>query len=201
MKLLFAGPSPYVRKVNMTAEVKGLTSQIELVAPDAPGSEALRAQNPLGKIPVLLRDDGPAIFDSHVICEYLDSLNANHPLFPSQGPARWATLTMAAMADGMLDAALLLVYEGRYRPENMRVDAWVEMQQKKIDTALAFLESSPPVWSSNPDYGYLTLAAVLGYLDLRHGGRWRAEHPNMVAWLDAFSDAVPAFGKTMPADP
>ena len=73
MKLLFAGLSPYVRKVNMTAEVKGLSSEIELVASDAPGSDALRAQNPLGKIPVLLRDDGPAIFDSHVICEYLDS--------------------------------------------------------------------------------------------------------------------------------
>jgi len=200
MKLLFAGPSPYVRKVNMTAEVKGLSSEIELVASDAPGSDALRAQNPLGKIPVLLRDDGPAIFDSHVICEYLDSLNPNHPLFPREGAARWATLTMAAMADGMLDAALLLVYEGRYRPESMRVDAWVEMQQKKIDTALALLESSPPAWSSNPDYGHLTIAAALGYLDFRHGGRWREGHPNMVAWLDAFADAVPAFGMTMPAD-
>ena len=105
---------------------------------------------------------------------------------------------MAAMADGMLDAALLLVYEGRYRPESMRVDAWVEMQQKKIDTALA-LESSPPAWSTNPDYGHLTIAAALGYLifAMADGGV-----KDIQTWSHGLTlaDAVPAFGMTMPAD-
>ncbi|MEM8971512.1 MAG: glutathione S-transferase family protein [Pseudomonadota bacterium] len=198
MKLLAAGASPYVRKVRMTAKLKGLDSHIELISPDHASIEEFRAQNPLAKIPILLTEKDGAIYDSHVICEYLDSQVALPVLFPGDGQARWQMLTRAAMADGVLDAALLLVYEGRYRPEEMRVQAWVDMQQAKIDTAIAQLEAAPPEWGANPDYSHITIAAALGYLDFRHGGKWRANNPNMVAWLDKFAEAFPAYGETAP---
>lgn len=198
MKLLTAGPSPYVRKVRMTAKLKGLDGQISLIAPDAADIDALRGRNPLGKVPILLLDDGGAIYDSHVICEYLDAQVASPVLFPGDGEARWRTLTLAAMGDGMLDAALLLVYEKRYRPEDKWVQSWVDMQHAKIDTALAVLEAAPPEWQLNPDYGHVTIAAALGYLDFRHEGKWRANNPKMVDWLDRFAAAVPAFEETTP---
>lgn len=201
MKLLSAGPSPYVRKVRMTAAMKGVADQIEVVSKEDPQLDALRARNPLAKIPVLFTGDGDEpMFDSHVICEYLDSLHDDPVLFPRSGAGRWRTLTMAAMADGVLDAALLLVYEGRYRPEAMRVESWVDMQQAKIDTAVATLEAAPPKWQGHPDYGHITVAAALGYLDFRHRGAWRQQAPKMVAWLDRFAVAVPAFAETTPKD-
>lgn len=200
MKLLSAGPSPYVRKVCITAGMKGLAGQIDVVSRDDPQNAELRERNPLGKIPILFTDAGESIFDSQVICEYLDSMNEDPVLFPRSGDARWRTLTLAAMADGMLDAALLLVYEGRYRDEGMRVQSWVDMQQAKIDAALAKLEASPPDWQAHPDYGHITVAAALGYLDFRHGGAWRANCPNMVEWVGRFSAAVPAFEETTPKD-
>lgn len=200
MKLLAAGPSPYVRKARMTAQIKGLGARVELVSRDAADLAELRARNPLAKIPVLFTDDGAVIYDSHVICEYLDSLAPNPVLFPRDGAARWRTLTLAALGDGMLDAALLLVYEGRYRSQEMRVQTWVDMQQAKIDTALDVLESAPPSWNGHPDYGHLSVAAALGYLDFRLAGRWRDKHPGMVAWLARFASAVPAFGDTTPQD-
>jgi glutathione S-transferase len=200
MKLLAAGASPYVRKARLTAALKGIGDRLDLVARDAPDIAELRARNPLSKIPILLLDDGQAIYDSHVICEYLDSLTPDPALFPREGAARWQTLTLASMADGILDAALLLVYEGRYRPEDMRVQAWVDMQNAKIDTALDVLEAAPPQWSSHPDYGHITVASALGYLDFRHEGRWRAGRPAMVAWLERFAGAVPAFAETAPSE-
>lgn len=198
MKLLAAGASPYVRKARLTAALKGIDDQLEMVSPDAPEISALRARNPLSKIPILLLDNGQAIYDSHVICEYLDSIAPSPILFPREGAARWQTLTLASLADGMLDAALLLVYEGRYRPKGMRVQGWVDMQNAKIDTALDFLEAAPPQWAAHPDYGHITVAAALGYLDFRHEGRWRAAHPAMVEWLKCFESAVPAFAETAP---
>lgn len=200
MKLMSSPLSPYGRKVKIAAAMKGLTDRIEILVTDTnKGDEALNKLNPLGKIPCLITDEGEAVFDSHVICEYLDTLSASPVLFSKGGAERWRTLTLGALADGILDAALLLVYEGRFRPENMRVQAWVDRQQAKVDRALAQLEASPPRWRSSPDYGHLTLACALGYLDFRHGGKWRAGHPNLVKWLDAFAAAVPAFEATRPA--
>lgn len=199
MKLLSSPMSPYVRKVRMTASMKGLDDRIEHRPADTnAGDDALNKLNPLGKIPCLITDQGDALFDSHVICEYLDSLTPTPVLFPKSGPERWRTLTLGGLGDGILDAALLLVYEGRFRPENMKVQAWVDRQQNKVDRALAQLEAAPPAWSGNPDYGHMTLAAALGYLDFRHGGKWRAGHPKLVKWLDSFAAAVPAFEATRP---
>jgi glutathione S-transferase len=143
-------------------------------------------------------DGDTAIFDSHVICEYLDSLAASPVLFPKGGVERIRTLTLGALGDGILDAALLLVYEKRFRPEDKWHAPWQERQQGKIDRALDFLERKLPVWKEVPDYGHLTLACALGYLDFRHEGKWRARHPGLVAWLDAFAEAVPAFAETQP---
>lgn len=133
-----------------------------------------------------------------MICEYLDSLKAAPQMFPVSGPERWRTLTLGALADGILDAALLLVYEKRFRPEDKHVQGWIERQQSKIDRALDQLELAPPAWGASPDYGHMSLAAALGYLDFRHEGKWRAKHPKLVAWLDRFAKAVPAFEATRP---
>ena len=200
MKLFYSQASPFVRKVALVAAMRGLDGQIENVKTDATkGDAALNQANPLGKLPCLVAN-GEAIHDSHVICEYLDAIGTSGaPLFPPSGPARWRTLTLAALGDGILDAALLCVYERRYRPENMVVQSWLDRQWGKINTALAALEKSPPAWSGSPDYGHVTLACALGYLDFRHGGSWRAAHPNLVAWLDRFATAAPAFKASTPA--
>jgi glutathione S-transferase len=199
LKLLTADPSPYGRKVKMTLKIKGLYDQTELVQVNSNAGDAvLDKANPLAKVPALITADGLTVYDSKVICEYLDSIGTGPVLFPKEGRARWETLTMGALGDGILDAALLLVYEGRFRPENMRVDAWCDRQWKKINQALAYLEANPPVWAAHPHYGHLVVAAGLGYLDLRHGGRWRETHPKLVKWLDQFAAAVPAFEATKP---
>ena len=120
MKLLSSPLSPYGRKVKMTLQIKGLEDKVEIVAADTnPGDNVeINSANPLGKIPALVVDGKTAIFDSHVICEYLDSLAPSPVLFPKSGPERWKTLVLGSLADGILDAALLLVYEKRFRPED-----------------------------------------------------------------------------------
>ncbi len=199
MKLLSSPASPFGRKVKMTIWMKNLKDKVEITTVDATkGDASLNAANPMGRIPVLMTSDGVAIHDSHVICEYLDSVGTGPALFPASGAARWDTLTRASLADGITEAALLKVYEGRYRPENMKVQSWLDRLDAKIDTSLAMLEAAPPKWSAAPDYGHLTLAAALGYLDFRHGGAWRAGHPKMVAWLDGFAGAVPGYDASKP---
>ena len=200
MKLLSSPASPFGRKVKIAAGMKGVLGKIEIMPADTnAGDENLNRQNPLGKIPCLVLDSGEALYDSPVICEYFDTLAPDPVLFPKSGTARFKTLTLGALGDGILDAALLLVYEKRFRPENLRVEAWVNRQQSKIDRALAQLEKAPPAWDKAPDYGHLTLAcALLGYLDFRHEGKWRAKHPKLIAWLDKFDKAVPDFAKTTP---
>lgn len=200
MRLISHPFSPYGRKVKITTLMKGVDGDITLEQADTnkPVNEELRAQNPLSKIPVLITDTGMQIYDSPVICEYLDSLKPTPALFPKAGAERWATLTRGALGDGIIDAALTMVYERRFRPEDKVVQVWLDRQQVKIDGALAVLEKAPPTWGGNPDYGHLTVAVALGYLDFRHEGKWRAQHPKMVTWLDTFAAAVPAFGKTKP---
>lgn len=200
MKLMSSPASPYGRKVKMTAISKGLMGRISVEKAETaiPGNEALKAANPLAKIPALILDDGTTLYDSHVICEYLDSLTPSPKLFPAAGAERFNTLTLGALGDGILDAALLLVYEKRYRPEDKWVQSWVDRQQAKIDESLDHLEKNPPDFGKSPDYGHYTIAAALGYLDFRHEGKWRAKRPKLVKWLERFAAAVPAYGQTMP---
>jgi glutathione S-transferase len=199
MKLLSSPASPFGRKVNLVIALKNLKEQVEIVPVDATkGDATLNAANPLGRIPALVIAGGDALHDSHVMCEYLDTIGTGPVLVPRAGPERWRTLTMASLGDGLIEQALLQVYEGRYRPEDMRVQSWLDRLQTKIDRALAMLEAAPPAWGAHPDYGHLTVAVALGYLDFRHAGRWRAVHPRMVDWLARFADTVPAYAASAP---
>lgn len=195
MKVLSSPASPFGRKVKITAKLKGLYDRITF---ETVSATDVGDTNPLSKIPALITDDGMAIYDSPVICEYLDAQVASPVLFPGEGAKRWQALTLGALGDGIIDAAIMLVYESRHRPAEMRVESWCQMQQKKIDQALDHLEATPPDMGNQPDYGHVTLAVALAYLDFRHEGKWRAGHPKMVAWLNAFDAAVPAFKETAP---
>ena len=206
MRLLSAPASPFGRKVKIVAHLKGLDDRIAIEATDTrdPSNLTLREANPLGKIPVLILDDGTTIYDSHVICEFLDSLVPTTVLFPPSGRARAMALTRAALADGIMEARVLMVYEERFRDPPERSAAWVSRQQSKSDAGLAALERAAAEgdldWSSHsgahPTYDHVAIACALGYLDLRFPGSWRDRHPHLVAWLDRFSAAVPSFEKT-----
>ena len=200
MMILYGSPAaPFVRKARMAAAITGVGNDIDLqeVVP-ADNDAKLNAANPLGKIPALVLEDGGVVFDSPVICEYLDGLAAAPILFPAAGRARFEVLTRGALADGMLEAGVLIVYEGRFRPESHRVQAWVDYQQAKIDRGLAHLEGELAGTDPVLDYGTLCVAIALGYLDFRQDGQWRTGHPNLVAWLDAFAAAAPSFAETRP---
>src|SRR5207247_24665 len=161
-------------------------------------ADPIRKQNPLGKVPVLILDDGSAIFDSPVILEYLDVLAGGGKIIPKEPKARFDALRLEALADGILDASILLVYEGRFRPPDKHVQKWIDMQAGKVTRGLAALEAAPPGLDAMPNVGQITLACVLGYRDFRFEGKWRKDHPRLVAWLDAFITKVPAFAATMP---
>jgi glutathione S-transferase len=193
-------PSPFGRKVRIAIEVAGLADRVTLVPADTGNpDDSLRQQNPLGKVPTLVTEDGEALFDSPVILEHLNDI-AQHPGLVPQGPTRIAALRQQALGDGMLDACILQVYEARFRPAEHHVQSWLDYQCEKVTRALVFAERhyATPM-SATPHVGEITLACALGYLDLRFKGTWRAEHPRLVMWLDDFAARVPAFAATAPA--
>lgn len=201
MKLLHSPTSPYVRKVLMLLHETGLTDKVavETVA-STPIAEnpTLTAANPLGRIPCLLRDDGPALFDSRVICQYLDSLHGGRTFYPA-APALWTTLTLEALADGMLDSAVSGMYERRLRPADMQFAPWIDAQRGKVVRALDALET---LWTAHlegpPDAGALAVAATLGYLDLRYGDlNWRDARPKLAAWHARVAER-PSYAATAP---
>lgn len=191
--------SPFGRKVKLAAAILGLSDRIEIVPADTNDpTDDLRIQNPLGKIPVLVTDSGEPLYDSRVILEYLDGLAGGGRLFPA-GEARIPALRLQALADGVMDAAILQVYETRWRDEERREPKWLAYQAEKVSRALAVLEAEADALGDRLDVGTITVACMLGYLDFRFGGAWRADHPRLVAWLDGFSARVPAFEKTRPS--
>jgi glutathione S-transferase len=191
--------SPFVRKVRIAAAVLGLTDRIYVQSVDLndPG-DSIRRQNPLGKFPALVLEDGTVVYDSRVILEYFDALAGGGRIIPREGPERFAALRLQALCDGVLDASVLIVYEERYRPADKRVPSWVDRQAGKVARGLAALEAAPPALTPVPDIGQIALACVLGYRDLRFGGTWRKEFPKLVSWLDRFAAQVPAYGATNP---
>jgi glutathione S-transferase len=190
-------PSPFGRKIKIAASLLGLSDQIKIETTDTNDpSDSIRKQNPLGKIPALILDDGSALFDSPVILEYLDAFAGGGKIIPREGKARWNVLRLHAIADGIMDAALLQVYEKRFRPEEHWVAKWTDYQAEKVTRTLDALEAAPPALTPMPDIGQIGLACALGYLDLRFEGKWRAKYPKLVAWLDDFAAKVPAFEKT-----
>jgi len=191
--------SPFGRKARIATSVLGLDDKIKVEpASTQDDSDPLMQQNPLGKVPVLILDDGSTLFDSPVLLEYLDVLAGGGRILPKDNKARFEALRLQALADGILDAGILIVYEGRYRPPEMAVKGWLDRQSGKIARALAALEQSPPARDFPPNVGQITVACALGYLDFRFKGEWRKSHPRLVAWLDNFSARVPAFAATVP---
>jgi glutathione S-transferase len=198
MKLYFSPTSPFSRKARIVAALVGLDDKIELVRADTNNPlDALRAKNPLGKIPTLERDDGVCVYDSPVICAFLDEIAGGGKVIPAEREARFAALTLEALADGIADAAILQIYEKRMRAENEYSENWIAHQRGKVERAMAALEAAPPAAGATT-IGAIALACALGYLDLRFDGSWRAGHPRLLAWLDSFEAAVPAFGSTRP---
>lgn len=187
MKLFYSSHSPFVRKVRVTAMVLGLDDQIELVdSPTTPieTDPGVAAANPLGKIPALITDDGDTLFDSRVICEYLIALAGNETLLPPPGPDRWVVLRQQALADGMMEAAILRRYEGFLRPEDKRWADWDAAQKRKIDNALDAFEDSVDDLKG-PTIGMIAAACALGYLDLRFADDdWRRGHPRLAEWYE-----------------
>jgi glutathione S-transferase len=195
MILRSSPPSPFGRKIKIAASLTGAKDKIDVIFADTNDpTEVLRSQNPLGKIPVLILEDGTTLYDSRVILEYLDWLAGGDVLIPAEPKARFATLTRAALADGILDAAILLIYEERFRAPEQRSTKWTDYQAEKIARGLEIVEAAPP--TGRRDVAHIGLACALGYLDLRFSGKWRESHKTLVAWLAAFEAEVPAFDAT-----
>ncbi|HZD92029.1 MAG TPA: glutathione S-transferase family protein [Pseudolabrys sp.] len=201
MMILRSSPSsPFARKVRIAAAVLGLAGKIDVRETDLNDpADSIRAENPLGKIPALVMEDGETWYDSRVILNVLDHLAGGGGIVPREPMARFAAERLQALCDGAMDASVLVVYESRYRPADKRVEPWVERQAEKVARALAALEVAPPKLTEPADVGQIALACLLGYRDLRFGGDWRSGHPKLVAWLDAFAAKVPAFAETKAA--
>lgn len=200
LTLYFSPTSPYVRKVMILLHEAEQADAVALVPAQGTPLDSTRmplAQNPLGKVPVLERSDGPALYDSRVICRYLDG-RFGMGLYP-EGDRLWAALTLEALADGVLDAALAMTYENRLRPEAHRSPEIVEAYWVKIARTVQALEDR---WMADLS-GRITIAqiavvAALGYLDLRHDARaWRSSAPHLAAWFTVFSDR-PSYQATLP---
>lgn len=183
MKLRHAAASPFVRKVMVVAHELGLAGGLELVPANVSPvrtNAALAAENPLMKVPSLVADDGRVLFDSPVICEYLDDLAGGGILFPAAGPDRWTALRRQALGDGVLDALVLCRYES-LRPEEKRWSGWTEGQQAKARQGLAAAAAEDLAGFST--IGHIAIACMLGYLDFRFPeDEWRRRHAQLDAW-------------------
>ena len=188
MKLRVNKASPFARKARILARETGLTGRIEeietTVSPVA-ANEDLARDNPLIKIPALVTDNGETLYDSGVICEYLDTLHQGRKFFPAAGAQRFAALRRHALTDGILEAAVLCRYELAVRPEALRWNDWIEGQKRKIFGGLAVLEAEADSWSGDLDIGHVGVACALGYLDFRFAAwAWRSGHPRLAAWFE-----------------
>lgn len=180
--------------------ILGLDGRITVETADTVNpADTVRQQNPLGKIPALVLDDGMVLFDSRVILEYLDHLAGGGRIIPTEPKARFSALRLQALADGIMDASILLIYEGRWRDPAKHEPKWVEHQVGKVARALASLEAAPPARDATPTVGQIALACALAYQDFRFHGAWRKDHPRLVKYLDGFAAAVPAFAATKPS--
>jgi glutathione S-transferase len=204
MRIFFSPASPYVRKVMAVAIELGLDGRIEKL-PSAVSpvmrDDTVARLNPLGKVPTLITDDGEALYDSRVICEYLAALAGDGRILPPAGPARWRALTEQAMADGMLDAALLTRYERMLRPAERQWDDWEQGQLAKVEAGLAEIEARAPSFGDRVDLGTIAIVCALSYLDFRFAHLdWRVRAPRAAAW-HAVLDARPSLAATRPVDP
>jgi len=201
MKLVYSPPSPFVRKVTTLIHYAGLDDRIELVNVKTTAlsvAEEARAANPLGKIPVMILDDGKALFDSRIMTRFLDEL-AGSNLYPQE--SIYDILTLEALADGIMESAVSITYETKLRPENEQSPSWIEAQWSKVLHAVKALENSEfKSMEGNLNMGQLAVACALGYLDFRHDARqWRNGHSNLTSWNERIME-LPALIKTIPTD-
>ncbi|MDO9412434.1 MAG: glutathione S-transferase N-terminal domain-containing protein [Pseudolabrys sp.] len=188
--------SPFGRKVRMAIDVLGLSDRVTIIPADTlDETDTLRQQNPLGKLPCLLLADGTVLYDSVVIVEFLQEIAGTDRLLPLRGLERYKALTLTTLADGITDAALLMVYEGRFRDQGMYSERWLKHQRGKIMRALAAFEAAPPD-PHKTGIAAIALGCAFGYLDWRKPMEWRGEHPRLVEWLDAFARHEPAYART-----
>jgi glutathione S-transferase len=193
--------SPFVRKVMIAAHELGLADRLNLrrtVVQMAQPNPELMPDNPLSRIPTLVLDDGAALYDSGVICAFLDTLHEGRKLFPSEMPARWTALRRHALGDGMLEVLILWRNE-RERPQGARSEKHIEAFQIKIGKALDLLEREAADLAASPiDISHIATASALSYLDFRFADHdWRTERPQLAAWYATFS-ARPSMRATEP---
>lgn len=204
MQLRYSPTSPYVRKVSVTAIEAGLADKIERVATDPWSPETdLVNSNPIGKVPCLVTDAGVSLYDSPVICEYLDQLNTGTKLFPVDTDARFKALTLAAAGDGMTDAGILFLIETVRRPEELRWDWWIERQQSTMFRCMDVADAAADSMGTDGDItiGEIAIATGLGWIDLRFPDMgWRTDRPALADWFEKISDR-PSFEATMPPKP
>lgn len=194
MKIAYSPNSPYVRKAMACAIVHGLT--VEKWVPAA-GSGELANTNPLSKVPTLVTDDGMVLYDSPVICEYLDSLASGPKLFPPAGPARWNALRQMALGDGMMDACQPRRREIALPQDAGRIE-YIATQRAKVDRAIVVLEAEADKLGALTTIGEITIACALGYLDFRYANEpWRPAAPKLTAWYARVS-AMPPIAQTAP---
>jgi glutathione S-transferase len=200
MKIYFSPASPYVRKCLAVAYELGIADKIEKLPSNAHPVNRDRliiADNPLGQVPTFFTDEGAVIYDSRVICEYLNA-KANGQLFPADGKQRWEVLTQQALADGMLGACLIARYEGVARPEPFRWSDWRAAQLDKVTTGLEWMEANQQSFQAI-NIGTISLACLLGYLDFRFPDYpWRDNAPQTEHWFNKMSER-PSFRYTFPA--
>lgn len=205
MKLRYSPTSPFVRKVMVVAIETGLVDRIEkiptAVAPTKPNEDVAK-ENPLVKVPALITDDGVVLYDSPVICEYVDSLHSGAKLFPAGGNQRWIALRQQALGDGILEAAILNRYE-QLRPKEYQWPEWTDGQMRKVRGAVAALEieAGQGLLRGPLTIGLITIGCALGYLDFRYANEpWRQRAPGLARWYDDFAER-PAMKQTVPQDP
>jgi glutathione S-transferase len=200
MKPRSSPTSPYARDVAVTLIETGLEERVERIPTDVRDPETdIATVNPLGKIPALVTDDGEVLFDSPVICEYLDSLHDGDRLFPASGAPRWRALRLLALGDGMTDAGVLRLLESR-RPEAFRYDTWARRQDTVIGRAMDALEGELERLDGPLTIGHIAVACSIGWLDLRFPDlAWRADRPGLAEWFEAFSER-PSMTATAPKE-
>lgn len=200
MQFFTSPSSPFGRKVKIAAHVLGFYGELtEMPTNTLDPASGICDVNPLGKIPAL-EDNGSTLYDSRVIMEYLDAKAGGGKIIPVGGSARFNALTRAALTDGILDAAVLVVYETRMRPKNKYVDTFVERQRDKIIRGLKAVAATATSYQSGPmpDVGEIGLACVLDYLDFRKQVNWRDHSVSFAGWLDDFAADVPGYRNSMP---
>ena len=196
-KILCSAASPYTSKVRMSAAYLGIALEPVQVETSNPTEEFLKA-NPLGKIPVLVADDGETIYDSRAITQYLNRQSGNR-LFPRNPAKRTDSERLEALADGIADCALAHVYERRSRPEEIVHQPWLDKQWSKVTRALDMLNANPPKLGRKINGGHIALRAVLGYLDLRFQGKWEKGRARLKRWAARFDEKFPELKAFLPA--